>query len=97
MVDDHPTEQAKQLSAHDSSIELQTKQSNEKLNTVDLTDELHQIASRALGLELAIIGASRECQMNSYGEALAQLAQDIALDLEALERKYREQGRDRES
>ncbi len=97
MVDDHPTEQAKLLSAHDSSIELQTKQSNEKLNTVDLTDELHQIASRALGLELAIIGASRECQMNSYGEALAQLAQDIALDLEALERKYREQARDRES
>jgi hypothetical protein len=89
MVDDNPTIQARQFSERDSPSGLQTKQSNEKLNPVNLADELHQIASRALGLELAIIGASKECQMNSYGDALAQLAQDIALDLEALERKYR--------
>jgi hypothetical protein len=94
MVDDHLSNQAKQFCDDDSTAELQTKQSNEKLNTLDLADELHRIASRVLGLELAIIGASKECQMNAYGEALAQLAQDIALDLEALERKYRDQQRD---
>lgn len=97
MDDDPPIDQLLQSNDHGSPTSLQTKQSNEKLNSIDLSDELHQIASRALGLELAIIGAARECQMNSYGDALAQLAQDIALDLEALERKCREHRGEKES
>jgi hypothetical protein len=96
MVEDEPSDQAKQFGNRAATAELQTKQCNEKLNSLDLIDELHQIASCVLGLELAIIGASKECQMNSYGDALAQLAQDIALDLEALERKFRDQRRDEE-
>jgi hypothetical protein len=88
MADDFPMNETGQDRGGDSSSNSQTKQSNEKLNSLHLTDELHEIASRALGLELAIIGASKECQMDSYGDALAQLARDIALGLEALERKY---------
>lgn len=88
MADESPTHQANEACSPGPSAELQTKQSTEKLNSLHLTDELHEIASRALGLELAIIGASKECQMDSYGDALAQLARDIALGLEALEMKY---------
>lgn len=88
MVDDPQNKHARQTRGPDSSTNSQTTQSPEKLNTLTLSDELHEIASRALGLELAIIGASKECQMDSYGDALAQLARDLALGLEALERKY---------
>jgi hypothetical protein len=88
MADDFSTNEAKQECRAGSSSNAQTKQSNEKLNSLHLADELHELASRALGLELAIIGAAKECQMNSYGDALAQLARDVALGLEALETKY---------
>lgn len=91
MAKDFPTNAATRDESPGSSSHSQTKQSNEKLNSSHLADELHELASRALCLELAIIGASKECQMNSYGDALAQLARDLTVGLEALEMKLSDQ------
>lgn len=51
-----------------------------------LADEIHELSCRAIGLELAIIGASKEAGLNSYGDGLAQLAADVARGLEHIER-----------
>lgn len=87
MADETPKDQRSNLDANPTAISLPTTKS-EKLNTINLVDELHEITNRALGLELAILGASKECQMDSYGDALAQLARDVVVGLESLEKKY---------
>lgn len=47
----------------------------------DLTDHLEEVVNRAVALELAIMGASKECGMESYGDGLAQLSNDLTKSL----------------
>ena len=64
--------------------------------SLDYADRLHELTCRAIALELAIIGASREAALNSYGDGLAQLARDLSSGLEQFESQFRtEFGSDR--
>lgn len=53
-----------------------------------LADRLHELTCRAIALELAVIGASREAALNSYGDGLAQLARDLSSGLEQFEQDF---------
>lgn len=55
---------------------------------LDLLDELQAIRRLAVALELAVIGAAREARLNSYGEALAQLAGELSRRLERVEHAF---------
>jgi len=56
-----------------------------------LADRLHELTCRAIALELAVIGASREAALNSYGDGLAQLARDLSSGLEQFEQEFRDE------
>lgn len=64
---------------------------------INLADRLHEITCRAIALEMAIIGVSREAALNSYGEGLAQLARDISSSLEEFEQALQSRHSEKES
>ena len=74
--------------AHARRTEARVHMSTILQTPLDYADRLHELTCRAVALELAIIGASREAALNSYGDGLAQLARDLSGGLEQFEREF---------